>query len=269
MRTAVVALTVLVAISVFAESPDCVNPHLAQADNRIVSSHFAGSNNGNNPTYWYAFYGQAGHSYSAEFVATTDNDNNSTSIAFGSLYVWGPNDIAALQANGCFGSSSVTFYATQAYSPAVAKSKYGTGQRITFIATVPGLNIISITNFQAPGTYSFRITDTTLFNPRWSTWSGFDTSWGLTNMSDMPITGTLYVYGSNNQLLAAVAITIAANQQVFRTTYSYDLNLPRSRDGFAIFAHNGPPGAILGDAIVQNSNLTVAIPSKFESRSTQ
>jgi hypothetical protein len=266
MRTAVIAVILLAAINAYGEATDCLNPSVVETDGRIVTSRFAGSLNGNNPIYWYAFYGQAGHSYAVEFVPTTDNENTGTSIEFGNLFVWGPNDISGLQGNGCFGSSSVTFYATQAYSPAIAKGKYGTGQRITFIETVSGLNIVSITNFQAQGTYSYRVTDTTLFSPRWSTWSGFDTSWGFTNMSDMAITGTLYLYGSNNQLLKTAAITIPANQQVFRTTYSYDLNLPRSKDGFAIFAHNGPAGAILGDAILQNSTMTVAVPSKFESR---
>ena len=88
-------------------------------------------------------------------------------------------------------------------------------------------------------------------------------------MSDMPITGTFYVYGSNNQLIKSVTITIQPNQQVFHSTYSYDLNLPRSRDGFAIFTHNGPPGAILADANIQNSTMTVVLPSKFESRYAQ
>jgi len=266
MRTAVIAVTLLAAIAACGESTDCLNPSLVEADGRIVTSRFAGSVNGNDPIYWYGFYGQAAHSYAVEFVPTTDNENIATSLEFGNLFVWGPNDISGLQQNGCFGSSSVTFYAAQAYSPAIAKGKYGTGQRITFTAPFAGLNIVSITNFQVSGTYSYRITDTTLFNPRWSTWSGFDTSWGFTNMSDMPITGTLYVFGSNNQLVTSATVTVPANGQVFRTTYGYDLKLPRNRDGFVMFAHNGPPGSILGDAIMQNSTLTVAIPSKFESR---
>jgi len=255
----------LAAIGAFGEATDCVSPSLVQADDRMVTSQFAGSSNGKHPTYWYAVYGQAGHSYSAEFVATTDNRSTDTSIEFANLYVWGPSDIAGLQASGCFGPSSVTYYATQAYSPTLAKSKYGRGQRISFTAAASGLFIVSITNNMAEGAYAFRFTDTTLFNPRWSTWSGFETSWGFTNMSDMTITGTLYLYGSNNQIIKTVTVTLAANQQVFRTTYSYDLNLPRSRDGYAIFAHNGPPGSILADAVMQGPN-GAALPSKFESR---
>ena len=46
------------------------------------------------------------HSYSVEFVATIDNENTNNAIGFVNLMVWGPNDIAALQANGCFGPST-------------------------------------------------------------------------------------------------------------------------------------------------------------------
>jgi len=269
MRTAALAITLLVAIGALGEATNCLYPSLVQADNRMVTSHFAGTFNGNSPTYWYAFYGQAQHSYSVEFVATTDNENNATSIVFTDLYVWGPNDINSLQQNGCFGPSSVTYYATQAYSPAVAKSKYGTGQRITFTSSAAGLNMVSITNAGEQGTYSYRFTDTTLFNARWSTWATFDTSWGLTNMSDMSITGTLYIYGPNNKLLASPKITIPANQQVFRSSHPTDLNLPRNNAGYALFAHNGPPGSILADAFVQNASATVITPERFESRYAQ
>ncbi len=269
MRTAALAVMLLAAIAALGEATDCLNPDLGQADNRMVTSHFAGSSNGVNPTYWYAFYGQAKHSYSVEFVATTDNESTNTAIAFGGLYAWGPNDIGSLQQDGCFGPSSLAYYATQTYSPTLAKSKYGTGQRISFLASVAGLNIVSITNSGAQGTYTYRFTDTTLFNARWSTWTGFDTSWGFTNMSDMPITGTLYVYNASNQLLVAAQISVPANQQVFTSTYSTGLNLPRNSAGYAIFAHNGPPGAIVADAYVQNANVTVIVPEKFESRYTQ
>ena len=36
-----------------------------------------------------------------------------------------------------------------------------------------------------------------------------------------------------------------------------------------MFAHNGPPGAVLGDAYEVNGNNTVMVPEKFEARYTQ
>ena len=94
MRIAALCVTLLAAIGALGESTDCVNPSLVQADNRMVTSQFAGTSGGNHPTYWYAFYGQAGHSYSAEFVATTDNENINTSIAFANLTSGGQTTLA-------------------------------------------------------------------------------------------------------------------------------------------------------------------------------
>ena len=127
----------------------------------------------------------------------------------------------------------------------------------------------SITNNQAAGAYSYRVTDTSMFNPRWSTWSGYDTSWGFTNMSDMTITGTLYVLNTNNQVLSAASITLAPNGQVFRGSGTTDLNLARNNSGSVIFAHNGPPSSILADSYMVNSTGTVITYTKFESRYTQ
>lgn len=270
MKTAAFALTLLTAIGLWGEAKDCLNPGLVVPDGRIVySPQFEGSFNGYNPTYWYAFYGQSRHSYSVEFVATLDNENTNNAIDFVNLMVWGPNDIGALQANGCFGSSSLSLTSTQGYSPVLSRSKYGTGQRVSFIEGSSGLNIVSISNAQASGPYSYRITDTTLFNPRWSTWTGYDTTWGFTNMSDMTITGTLYVLNASNQLVSSASISVPANGQVFRTSSPSDLNLPRNNSGSAIFAHNGPPSSIVGDSYMVNSAGTTIVYTKFESRYTQ
>jgi hypothetical protein len=270
MRVAVVALLILSAIAAVGESKTCLYPTLAVPDNRIVNSpQFEGSFNGYTPTYWYAFYGQALHSYSVEFVPTLDNENTSTSIRFVNAMVWGPSDVSSLQANGCFGPSTLSLTATQGFSPVISHGVYGTGERLTFMEPATGLNIICISNSQAAGPYSYRITDTTMFNPRWSTLSGYDTTWGFTNMSDMTITGTLYVFGLGNHVLAAPTVTIPANEQVFRGSGGSDLNLPRNSYGTAIFEHNGPPGSIIGDAYMVNGTATVVTYTKFESRSTQ
>ena len=270
MRTAaVLALLLLSVAAAVGESKSCLSPSLVTADGRIVNSQFEGSVNGYTPTYWYAFYGQAMHSYSVEFVPTIDNENTNTSISFVNPAVWGPNDISSLQANGCYGPSTLSSTTTKTYSPAIARSKYGAGQRFSFVEPVSGLNMASITNNQAAGAYSYRVTDTSMFNPRWSTWSGYDTSWGFTNMSDMTITGTLYVLNTNNQVLSAASITLAPNGQVFRGSGTTDLNLARNNSGSVIFAHNGPPSSILADSYMVNSTGTVITYTKFESRYTQ
>jgi hypothetical protein len=267
MKVALPFVMLLAAIGALAESTDCLNPSLVQADDRLVTSHFAGRSGSSTPTYWYAIYGLAGHSYSAEFVATPDNESVSTSIYFNNLYVWGPSDISSLQQNSCAGPSSVAYYATQGYAPAVAKSKYGVGQRISFTAATTGLYIFSVTNYQAAGTYSYRFTDTTLFCARWSTLSGGDSHWSFTNLSDMPITGTLNVYESSGRLVVAAPVVLPAGGHSSHYTASSDLNLNRNLAGYAVFSHNGPPQAVLADAYLVTTTGLVFV--KFESRSQQ
>ncbi len=268
MKTAALALSLLTAIGAWGEAKNCLNPSLVVADGRIVNSQFEGSFNGYNPTYWYAFYGQGMHSYSIEFVPTIDNENTSNSISFVNPMVWGPYDISGLQANGCTGPSSVPWISTQIFSPAIARSKYGAGQRFSFVQSVSGLNIVSITNSQAAGAYSYRFIDTSMFNARWSTWSGYETTWGFTNMSDMTIGGTLYVLDSGNRLLAAGGVILSPNKQVFHSSSTSDLNLPRNSSGYAIFVHNGPPSSVLADSYMVNGTGTVITYTKFENRNT-
>lgn len=265
----VAGLLVAAALAARAESRDCINPHLVVTDGRIITSQFEPSVNGVNPTYWYAFYGQAGHSYAVEFVPTTDNENTPASLHFANLTLWGPSDVTDLQKNGCRGATTLSWYSTQKYAPAITIGLYGTGQRVSLIQPVSGITIVAITNTQAAGAYSYRITDTTLFNPRWSTYSGYDTQWGFTNMSDMAITGTLSIYDANNRLIKSTQVTVPAAGQIFRLSNTSDLNLPRENAGSAVFAYNGPPRAILADAYMLNGSATVVVYAKFEARYSQ
>jgi hypothetical protein len=252
-----------------AESKDCINPHLVVSDGRITTSQFEPSVNGVNPTYWYAFLAQAGHSYSVEFVPTVDNENMPAAIHFTNLTLWGPNDIANLQSKACRGGTTLSWYSTQKYAPAVTNGLYGAGQRVSLVQPVAGLNIVAITNTQGGGVYSYRITDTTLFNARWSTLSGYDSHWSFTNLSDMAITGTLNVYESAGRLLVSAPVALPPGGHSSHFTAPSDLNIPRNDAGYAVFSHNGPPQAILADSYMVNSDASVLIFVKFESRSQQ
>ncbi len=271
--TVVLAGLLALAACGWAESQSCLAPDLMVTDGRIVSSNFEGSANGFNPTYWYAFYGQAGHSYSVEFVATTDNESSNLSINFVNLTVWGPNDISGLRENGCRGATTLSLIATQAFTPTLARTVsggvYGTGQRTALVQPASGIDIVAVTNSQGAGGYSYRVVDTTLFNARWSTWTGYDTQWGFTNTSDMPITGTLSIYETSAHLLWSGTISVAPGGQVFRSSAASDLNLPRNDAGYAIFSHTGPPQAIIADSYMLNGNATVVVYTKFETRNSQ
>ena len=246
-------LRICIGFVAFGESTDCGVPARAVSDGRITESTFAQST-----TYWYGVYTQTGHSYSVEFEPSVDNFTNNPGAQFGAVGVFGPTD--TLQ--GCHGTSSVAVTQNSAYSPAILKNGNGAGRRISFTASKTGLYLVYATNVSGAGRYSFRILDTTLFNPRWSTWAGRDNQWGFLNLSDMPVTGTLSIYDSNNKLVISVQFTVAAGGELVRGSSSSDLNLPRNASGYAIYSHNGPPGAIIADAYILAPTFTVY--TKFE-----
>src|SRR5450755_2496587 len=198
----------IVAPLAFAESTDCTTPVLIVADGRITQSNIP-----QNVTYWYGIYAQAGHSYSVEFVPAADNYLNAVHAQLGAVGVFGPNDY--LQA--CRGSSRVAVTQNSGYSP-VLKNSNGTGRRVSFTAQSAGLHLISIANVAGSGIYSFRAVDTTLFNPRWSTSSGYDNHWGFLNVSDMTIVGILTVFDGNGRVVASVQLIIPAGAVKFRFT---------------------------------------------------
>ena len=113
---------------------------------------------------YYGGFFLAGHSYTAE--------------------VWDPYDAdtgiyPALQLlNGCaFGPSYADIYN---FDPFLY---YTFSDRISWISPTSDLYQIGLPNFDTVNGYNFfiRITDTTLHNPRWSTFSGFITQYAFVN----------------------------------------------------------------------------------------
>ena len=247
------------------ETTNCQNPTLVPADGRIVSGTFAAAAANSPVTYWYAFAAQAGHSYSIEFVPTTDNEAGTAGIRFIDFNVFAPGDPMV----SCRGQSSITpssslLTANAAIAPGIARSGYGAGRRVSFIQPSSGVDLLYITSDGlGGGTYSYRIVDTTLFGPHWTTY-GWETEFSAVNMSDMQVQGILTFYAMDNSLVQTLAVTIPAGGVMRRSTRQGDLNTPRNREGYVYFAHNAPPGVLLGDAFMSNSALTVAIPTRFE-----
>ena len=256
-----------------AESNDCTNPSIIVPDGRVNLGVFAAPPPGKTYlTYWYGFYGQAGHSYSVEFVSPADNDRilDSKTIFFNGFMIWGPSD----HLSSCNGKSSVSFVNTSAFSPVLMHDPgYGDGERFAFIASASGLYVLTISNSGGAGSYSFRVVDTTLFNARWSTWSGWDTQWGFVNLSDMTITGAFVVYDSTGNQVSQVTINLNPGGQpgsyIMRGSHVTDLNLKRNTNGYATFAYIGPPQAMYCDSYTSNSSGSVIIPARFETRNAQ
>ena len=263
MPTRLLLLLLLVIAALFApparaESTRCEYPVMIIADGRVTQSTFP-----TNTTYWYGIYAQAGHSYSVEFAPPADNYFNTDGVQLSIPSVYGPTDLQY-----CHGPSSLTVTQNSGYGPVIQRNvngfQYGAGRRVSFTAQGAGLHLISITNVQGAGSYSFRAVDTTLFNIRWSTCGGFDDQWGFLNLSDMPVTATFTVYDLTNRAVGSVQFTIPPGGEVVRYSNGWDLNLPRNSSGYGILSHNGPPSAVLADAYMISASGAAVIYSKFE-----
>ncbi len=243
-----------------AQSKDCSHPNVVPADGRSITVNFEAAPQNSYVNYWYGFGAQAGHSYAVE-VLPVDNEAGGTGIVIADLKVFAPGDSLV----ACHGTSTLAQTSISGISPAINRDGYGNGRRISLIQPASGVDLLYVTNFGGAGSLSFRVVETTLFAPHWSTFS-FETWWGFMNMSDMTIQGTFNVYDTTNKLLKSAPISIPARGLVFHQTALSDLALPRNSSGYAVFAHNGPPHAVLGDAYMLNGNATVIVPAKFEPR---
>jgi hypothetical protein len=114
--------------------------------------------------------------------------------------------------------------------------------------------------------YSISVSETTMFNPRWSTFSGFVTQWGFQNTTESSISGTLTVLDSVSGGPYTKSVTVAPNATVFAGSGETFLggSIPANHAGGATFVHNGPPGSIKADAYLLNSNLSVIVPTEFK-----
>ncbi len=105
--------------------------------------------------------------------------------------------------------------------------------------------------------------ETTLFNPRWSTCNDFLSSWGFMNTTpSTTINGLLSVNDGTNTYTKSLSIPPERLIYVF-SSESFDQGLiGANKAGSAWFAHDGPPGSIRGDCYYAKS--PVMVPSSFE-----
>jgi hypothetical protein len=220
-------------------------------DGRIVHSNIPDS-----ATFFWQFDGFKGRSYSIE--VTSDVDSLPPAV----ITVYNTVDdctttISTLTLNSNTGTDPVLLSA---------------GIRRTFVAPNDGFYVIKMAN-GATGAhlYNIRVTDTTLYNPRWSTYSGFITQWGFRNTTNTSVNVTLTATrvlppGASTQ----IAFPVPAHGEVFKLIAASggDINVGASQAGYAEAAHDGPPGAIAADAYFINANATVIVPSPFEPRNS-
>jgi hypothetical protein len=257
LRILVCACAVLfLAMSAWAEGTICGgNETPVIPDGRVTTSSIPAST-----TYFFLVQTQVGHSYSVEVRAPIGTYSSLSN----SMTLYSPSDTSASCA-----SSSVTIANTTDTDPSLAN----TGSRRSFTATDTfnnGWYRIKLVNGTGAGqTYSISVTDTTLHNPRWSTFSSYITQYAFRNTTSVDIHGTLTVtptLGGGSP--ATLAVTVPANTEVFKVVAASggDVNMGASKAGFATFSNDGPPGGIIADAYFINPSGTVIVFSKFEPR---
>ena len=224
-----------------------------QSDGQPAINDFVGAA----ATNFYFIRVLQGHSYSVEAV------NNFTAFQ-------GSDLVLGLLTGGC-GATTQTFTDVTGIDPSLLGSN---GARMSFVASSSTALNVSVNNPNGSGIqYTINVTDTTLQNPRWSTFSSFITQYAFRNTTSSTISATLVVTTTLGGVVAPVtlAFTVPANSEVFKIVAASggDANVTANHAGFATLSYVGPAGSIKADAYFINPSATVIVPNPFEARSFQ
>lgn len=197
---------------------------------------------------WYLVNLKAGHSYSVEVWDFFDG-----TVVAGSASL-------VLIAPDCTTTLPTTDVTT--IDPDLSGSF---GHRISWIQGADAFAYLEVGTIDPAGnSYSIRVTDTTLWNQRWSTFSGFKTQYSFVNTTESAISGTLTIYNTAGTVVNMAPLAINRLSDMF-----YIFSTPVNTVGFATFAFVGPAGAITSDAYFINSTATVIVPTAFAPRNYQ
>src|SRR5260221_788218 len=198
-------------------------PPVLVPDGRITSSTIPAAT-----TFFFKISSRVGSSYSAEF-------HNVLGAA-----VQTPGTLGVFSDVAC--GAAVTTTNTGATDPGDLN-----GERRSFTATTVQ-TLFSLNNATgSPITYSFSVSDTTMFSPAWSTNGTFDSFYSFLNTTGGTIAGTLTLYNTAGVQVGTPAnFTINPNNTA--RTNSVLISAPRNNSGTATFTHNQPPRAILAEA---------------------
>ena len=200
-----------------------------------------------NTPNWYLVHLKAGHSYSVEVWDAIDS-------------VIGGTASLAMIATDCITTIPTT--SVTSVDPDLSGSF---GARVSWIQAADTDAYVQLNTSDPSGNvYEIRVTDTTLLNPRWSTFSGFIAQYALVNNTSGAINGTLTVYDNTGAVLATHPVSVPAFGENFQT-----VSTPINHFGFSTFSFVGPAGAVTADAYFINGNATVIVPSTFSPRNFQ
>ncbi len=210
---------------------------------------------------WMASRVVAGHSYSLEVAAPSAGVSNATPIS------------ATFGTGFCNFSNGTGFVDTTDASPTVLGVN-GNFARASYIATIDRYvyTTVHVTG-GSNTTYTFSVTDTTLYNPRWSTSQGYITVYGFQNTTTQTIHGTLTVnvtFGGSGTVtydLNGGAGIAPGAQLLVALGPGLTINMPSGEGGSATLVHDGPPGGLTVDAYFVNA--VSLVPAVFAPRNSQ
>ena len=243
-----------------AQSTDCTQPTGLVSDGRLAppgSTFFIG----NGVQQWFVLNRlKANRSYSVEITFTFGGDVGS--MPNSSLF-----ENTGFDGVACTGTA-VTSRTTQGIDPASDRS-FGnvTSRRRSFTLTTSQDVRMTITNGTGVGfSYNVTVSETTLFNPLWSTFGGFETFYKIYNTTATSCSVTLDLRSDADASVASVTFSVAGNNtSATRNTGPTDLNVADNQAGHAVITHDCPPGAIQADGFLRTVTIggIVVLPIKI------
>ncbi|HTD23271.1 MAG TPA: hypothetical protein VK738_11490 [Terriglobales bacterium] len=259
LKLLIVLTLVLSANMGFAQTTTCTAPLYLPATGIHIQNFLSGAS----ITYWYAVFGYAGHSYSLETKAPQLTD---TGIYVAATTVYNSTDTPCTTPL----TDTLTVNGNTFSDPLLSGFS---DRRRTWIAPATGIYVVGITTGTTGNILlDLHVLDTTYYNPRWSTFTGFLTQWGFKNTSDQALSCTLTAndtLGAPPNPPATISFTIPAGKSVFKIIGNgagYDINSGPQHGGDAVLACDAPPNTIKADAYFINGSGSVIVPSSFEPR---
>jgi hypothetical protein len=245
------ALVLLTPALLFAGTT-CATPTIVPSDGRVVDFDFVAPIGAN----FYQFSVTKGSSYSVEVRQDYDDVNT---------------DLTVTASTDCVPTALTGTTDTTSVEPALPSNS----TRFSFTAAASGVVIVKVSNANAStGRYvSVSASETTQYNVRWSTFSGFVTQWGFQNTTSATIhaslTATTVLSGNGaGSGSSTVNFTVNPNSQVFLiigNNAAFAFNVGANKAGFAVLTSDGPPGALLTDAFFLGGTTSpVIVPSVFQ-----
>jgi hypothetical protein len=222
-----------------AQSLDCNNPTQVAADGRSFAGIIPA-----NTTLWFAFQMSDVSSFSAEANYTTTGDS-----AFPAVAAFRDSDLSM----SCTGTSTLVTRNTRLIRPALPH-----GDRVSINQASPSLRtvLVSVANSSMQARdLSFRVAETTLFSPLWSTAGGFETFYRLQNTADAACNVRIRMqdtFGAPDLPVNEVVTVAAGFVAATRNTGPTDFDVAEGQSGFTLFVHDCPPGAVQVDGFVGN-----------------